>query len=171
MGGRLQSGVRSTLPRTDNQELRRTLPSRLVEQVRCITCLFVLFQGTNCAAGPDRSRSAALGEPGSNGLHDFVMGELVPILDQSGHGLAHIVQMSEAIALFDFSNVRCQTMVGEYAFNPAPEISAAHMSTYKFFRIYWGLTHFQFRICGMSCPYLSIYSLCSMSLSLSCCFR
>ena len=31
--------------------------------------------------------------------------------------------------------------------------------------------HFQFRISGRSWPYLSMYCLCSMSLSLSCCFR
>ena len=31
--------------------------------------------------------------------------------------------------------------------------------------------HFQFRISGMSSPSLSMYCLCSISLSLSCCFR
>ena len=31
--------------------------------------------------------------------------------------------------------------------------------------------HFQFRISGRSSPFLSMYSLCSMSLSLSCCFK
>ena len=37
--------------------------------------------------------------------------------------------------------------------------------------IHLGLLHFQFRISGMSSPYLSMYCLCSISLSLSCCFR
>ena len=43
-------------------------------------------------------------------------------------------------------------------------------------RIYAGLPalvapHFQWRISGRSSPYLSMYALCSISLSLSCCFR
>ena len=38
-------------------------------------------------------------------------------------------------------------------------------------RDHWGLPHFQLRISGMSWPFLSMYCLCSMSLSLSCCFR
>ncbi len=42
---------------------------------------------------------------------------------------------------------------------------------YKLLRLHLGLLHFQFRISGMSWPYLSMYCLCSMSLSLSCCFR
>jgi len=42
---------------------------------------------------------------------------------------------------------------------------------YKLLRIHLGLLHFQFRISGRSSPYLSMYCLCSTSLSLSCCFR
>ena len=34
-----------------------------------------------------------------------------------------------------------------------------------------GVLHFQLRISGMSSPCLSMYCLCSISLSLSCCFR
>jgi hypothetical protein len=41
---------------------------------------------------------------------------------------------------------------------------------YKLWRIYVGLPQFQFRISGRSWPFLSMYCLCSMSLSLSCCF-
>ena len=36
---------------------------------------------------------------------------------------------------------------------------------------YAGLLHFQLRISGRSSPFLSMYCLCSISLSLSCCFR
>jgi hypothetical protein len=36
---------------------------------------------------------------------------------------------------------------------------------------HFGLPHFQFLISGRSWPYLSMYCLCSISLSLSCCFR
>ena len=42
---------------------------------------------------------------------------------------------------------------------------------YQLLRIHLGLLHFQFRISGMSWPCLSMYCLCSISLSLSCCFR
>ena len=38
-------------------------------------------------------------------------------------------------------------------------------------RIHFGLPHFQSRISGMSSPYLLVYCLCSISLSLNCCFR
>src|SRR5579863_9904884 len=42
---------------------------------------------------------------------------------------------------------------------------------YKLLRVHLGLLHFQFRISGMSWPYLSMYCLCSMSLSCAICFR
>src|SRR3954451_6954019 len=38
-------------------------------------------------------------------------------------------------------------------------------------RFHLGLLHFQFRISGMSWPCSSMYCLCSISLSLSCCLR
>lgn len=41
----------------------------------------------------------------------------------------------------------------------------------KNLRIYLGLLHFQFRISGISWPCLSMYCLCSMSLSRTICFR
>ena len=42
---------------------------------------------------------------------------------------------------------------------------------YRLLPIHLELLHFQFRISGRSSPYLSMYCLCSISLSLSCCFR
>src|SRR5208283_4595914 len=41
----------------------------------------------------------------------------------------------------------------------------------KRLRIHLGLLHFQLRISGRSSPCLSMYCLCSMSLSSICCFR
>ena len=38
-------------------------------------------------------------------------------------------------------------------------------------RSHFELPHFQFLISGKSCPFLSMYSLCSINLSFSCCFR
>src|SRR5208337_3129760 len=42
---------------------------------------------------------------------------------------------------------------------------------YKLLRIHLELPHFQVRISGRSSPCLSMYCLCSMSLSLNCCFK
>jgi hypothetical protein len=42
---------------------------------------------------------------------------------------------------------------------------------YQLLRIHLGLFHFQFWISGMSTPCLSIYRLCSTSLSANCCLR
>ena len=44
-------------------------------------------------------------------------------------------------------------------------------SIFKLLRIHSGLLHFQFRTSGRSSPFLPMYCLCSISLSLSCCFR
>jgi hypothetical protein len=42
---------------------------------------------------------------------------------------------------------------------------------YKLLRIHLGWFHFQLRTSGRSSPFLSMYCLCSISLSLSCCFK
>ena len=69
---------------------------------------------------------------------------------------------------FDAHNIPQNSQVG------ALELVAGDKhprGVYKLLRIHLGLFHFQFRISGMSSPYLSMYCLCSISLSLSCCFR
>ena len=49
--------------------------------------------------------------------------------------------------------------------------AASNLTMAKLPRLHLGMLHFQFRTSGRSSPYLSMYCLCSISLSLSCCFR
>ena len=68
----------------------------------------------------------------------------------------------------DYSDLSDAMSIASNPLSPATSVRAVSISSCTH---HLGLLHFQFRISGMSWPCLSMYCLCSINLSLSCCFR
>jgi len=60
-----------------------------------------------------------IGLPGAGRLESRVGRETVAFLDERCNRFTHIVHITEAMLVFDFSNVRSQAMIVEYIPNPS----------------------------------------------------